>query len=151
MCAPDGVHASHVFGGAVVSVTDLHASLEAAEAALTIASKARDQARTALQEGIRDDWIARARIARPLERGEIEGWIESVGISFGAPPQIGYSTVKGRIVARAVFTTTNIEVTSHRQIRRADEGVGNDGSSVSRYQLRTREGRAWAHRFGVVR
>lgn len=115
---------------------------------LAEASKAMTVARVELLSALRDDWIERARAARPLAPGEVEGWLTQSGPMYGSPPAIGYATVRGREVARKVGTKgAGIVVEVTYQTRQDDEAVSTREPFVREYAGNTRECRMWKKLF----
>jgi hypothetical protein len=131
------------------AVLAARASLAAAEEAHRRTAEDVSQARAALLEAERDDWIARARAARPLAEGEAEGWITSTTSWWPEVPPVSYTVLRGRQVARLVERRgAGLVVEVTRQDR------GNEGEVRQRvYQNTvaggTREAREWRAWFGV--
>lgn len=124
------------------------AALAAAKEAQVAAGNAVSAAMTDLALALRDDWIERARAARPLVPGEVEGWRTSTCVMYGAPPAIGYATVRGREVARKVGTKgAGIVVEVTYQTRQDDEAVRTREPFVREYAGNTRECGEWKKRF----
>lgn len=129
--------------------------LDSLRAAVTTANAERDAAHKRLREaeaallcGLRDDWIARARAAYPLPEGAVEGWMTSIGTQWQIPHPL-HSPLQGRLIFTAHVDGKIITITTHRQ-ERVGEAVGPVASWNGTYQLRHREGKAWAQRFGVT-
>lgn len=124
------------------------AALAAAKEAQVAAGNAVSAAMTDLALALRDDWIERARAARPLAPGEVEGWLTSTCVMYGAPPAIGYATVRGREVARKVGANgAGIIVEATRQTRQDDESVRTREPFVREYAGNTRECKMWKKLF----
>jgi len=130
-------------------LTSLRAAVTAAEAERDAAHKRLREAEVALLIGLRDYWIARARAAHPLPEGAVEGWLTSIGTQWQVPhPQ--HSPCQGRLIFLAHVDGKSITITTYRQDR-VGEAVGPvTGGWSSTYQMRHREGREWAQRFGVT-
>ena len=124
------------------------AALAAAKEAQVAAGNAVSAAMTDLALALRDDWIERARAARPLAPGEVEGWLTSTCVMYGAPPEPYYTSVRGREVARKVGAKgAGIVVEVTYQTRQDDEAVSTREPFVREYAGNRRECGEWNKRF----
>lgn len=134
-----------------IDLTALRAAVSAAEAEHDAAQKRLQAAKYALIQGLRDDWIARAREAMPTPEGGVEGWLTESGENWYYLPEPPYSILMGRLVAVGMVTGKSIEVTVQQQRRAKNEAVDAAWPSYTqKYQLRTDDGKAWARRLGVT-
>lgn len=127
----------------------LWAAVKEAEAAHTDATRRLGEARFALVVGQRDDWIARARAAYPLPEGAVEGWRTRVGTQWQIPDPL-YSLCTGRLIYSAHVVGQTITITTYWQDRVGEEVGRVMGGGNNVYQMRHREGKEWARRFGVT-